>query len=40
MGEFWLEVGAAVIKVALYAVMAFGGIFLGMKLRISKNKKA
>lgn len=40
MEEFWLEVGKASIKFVFFAMVAFGGIFAGMKLRIRKNKKA
>lgn len=38
MGQFWAEVGASSIKFVIYAIVAFAGIVLGMKLRIKKNK--
>jgi hypothetical protein len=40
MGEFWSEVGVASIKFVFYALVAFGGIVVGMKLRLRKNNKA
>lgn len=40
MDAFWGALGEASIKFVIYAIVAFGGIVAGMKLRKIKNNKA
>ena len=39
MVDFWAKVGVSSIQFVFYAIVAFTGVMIGMKLRVRKNKK-